>query len=140
MSLRVLPLIFIPFVLYNILAVIGGGGAADADSIFRAPLFGITMPSGGRWIFSKGDLLILLTMFLLFIELIKATFTSTSAMVDHGLSMVLFILCLVEFLIAKNAATSVFFFIMVASLIDVVAGFSIGMRTARRDLNIGTDS
>jgi hypothetical protein len=29
---------------------------------------------------------------------------------------------------------------MIAALIDVVAGFMIGIRTARRDLNIGSDS
>ena len=137
MSLRIIPLIFISFVLYNVLALFGGN--ADADAIFREPLFGLTLPSGGRWVFSRGDLLVLLTMFLLFIELIKATFTSTSAMIDHGLSMLVFIACLIEFIVAKPAATSVFFFIMMAALIDVVAGFSIGMRTARRDLNIGAD-
>jgi hypothetical protein len=137
MSFRIIPLIIIPFILYNIIAVMGGG--AVADEIFRRPLFSVPLPSGARWVFSWGDLMILLTMFLLFIELIKATFTSTSAMVDHGLSMLVFIACLVQFIITKQAATSVFFFIMIAALIDVIAGFSIGMRTARRDLNIGTD-
>jgi hypothetical protein len=137
MSFRIIPLIIIPFILYNVIAVMGGG--AVADEIFRRPLFAVPLPSGGRWVFSWGDLIILLTMFLLFIELIKATFTSTSAMIDHGLSMLVFIACLVQFIITKQAATSVFFFIMIASLIDVIAGFSIGMRTARRDLNIGTD-
>jgi hypothetical protein len=138
MSLRVIPLIFISFVLYNVIAFLGGAGASP-DEIFRRPLFSLPMLSGARWTFSWGDLLILLTMALLFIELIKATFTSSSAMIDHGLSMVVFIACLIEFIVARQAATSVFFFIMVAALIDVVAGFSIGMRTARRDLNIGTD-
>lgn len=139
MSLRVIPLIFIPFVLYNVIAMLGGANVA-ADTIFREPLFSIPLPSGSRWVFSWGDLVILITMSCLFIELIKSTFTSTSAMVDHGLSMLVFIACLIEFIVAKQAATSVFFFIMMAALIDVVAGFTIGMRTARRDLNIGTDS
>jgi hypothetical protein len=87
-----------------------------------------------------GSIIILFTMLLLFIELIKSTFTSTSAMVDHGLSMLVFIACLVELLVAKQAASATFFILMVATLIDVVAGFMIGMRTARRDLNIGTDN
>jgi hypothetical protein len=143
MSLRVIPLIFIPFVIYFVVALLGGSGAM-ADEIFRRPFFGgntgIPLPSGARWIFSWGDLIILITMALLFVELIKATFTSTSAMIDHGLSMLLFIACLIAFIVTKQAATSVFFFIMIASLIDVVAGFSIGMRTARRDLSIGSDS
>jgi hypothetical protein len=39
----------------------------------------------------------------------------------------------------NSAATSAFFFILVGSLIDVVAGFTIGIRVARRDLSIGAD-
>jgi hypothetical protein len=53
--------------------------------------------------------------------------------------MLVFIACLVEFLIVPQAATSVFFFIMTATLVDVVAGAMIGIRTARRDLNIGAE-
>ncbi len=34
------------------------------------------------------------------------------------------------------AANSVFFMIMVAALIDVVAGYTIGIRVARRDLTL----
>jgi len=81
-----------------------------------------------------------MTMLLLFIELIKSTYTSSLQMVDHGLSMLVFIACLVEFLLVPQATSSVFFFIMVASLIDVVAGALIGIRTARRDLNIGGEA
>jgi hypothetical protein len=52
--------------------------------------------------------------------------------------MIVFIACLVEFLLVQRATSSVFFFIMTAALIDVVAGALIGIRTARRDLNIGS--
>ncbi len=51
--------------------------------------------------------------------------------------MLVFVVCLVEFIVVKQAATSVFFLIMVATLIDVIAGYTIGIRVARRDLNIG---
>lgn len=138
MSFRIIPLIIIPFILYNVIVVLGGGGLG-ADEILRRPFFSVPLPSGARWSFSWGDLIILLTMFLLFIELIKATFTASSAMIDHGLSMLVFIACLIQFIVAIQAGTSVFFFIMIAALIDVVAGFTIGMRASRRDLNIGTD-
>ena len=69
--------------------------------------------------------------------MIKSTYTSTSSLVDHGLSMIVFIACIVEFLLAPLAATSTFFLIMVATAIDVIAGFTIGIRVARRDLSIG---
>ena len=135
MSLRALPLIVIPFILYNIVVLFSGG--AHADDVLRKGIFELPMGGGARWRFSMGDLLILVTMFMLFFELIKATYTSSASLLDHGLSMLVFIACLVEFLLVPQAATSVFFFIMIATLIDVVAGFMIGIRTARRDLNIG---
>jgi len=137
MSIRAIPMIIIAFILYNIVAVLGG--AATADEIFRQPLFSIPMLRGSRWVFSWGDLIILITMILLFVELLKSTYTSTSSLVDHGLSMIVFILCLIEFLLVDRAATSVFFFIMIACLIDVIAGYTIGIRVARRDLSIGSD-
>ena len=95
--------------------------------------------SQGVWTFRWGDLIILITLILLFIEIVKSTYTTTSTLIDHGLSMLVFIACGVEFLVVPQAATSVFFIIMAATLIDVVAGYTIGIRVARRDLNLGTD-
>jgi hypothetical protein len=137
MSLRAIPLIALPLILYNVMLVFAGGGGAE--DFFRQPLFSIGMIKGATWSFSRGDLVVLLTFLVLFIELIKATYTSASSLVDHGLSMLVFIACLVEFLVVNGAATSVFFFVMVGALIDVVAGFTIGIRVARRDLSIGAD-
>lgn len=135
MSLRALPLLVISFILYNLVVLFSGN--AVADDILRRVLFELPMVGGARWRFSLGDLLILITMFLLFFELIKSTYTASASLLDHGLSMLVFVACLIEFLLVEKAATSVFFFIMIATFIDVVAGFMIGIRTARRDLNIG---
>jgi ABC-type proline/glycine betaine transport system permease subunit len=132
MSLRSIPLLVIAFILYNAI-VFAFGTEALASLAFPE----IHMLSGGVWRFTWGDFIILITLFLLFAELIKATYTNTSSLVDHGLSMIVFILCIVEFLLAPQAATSTFFLVMVATAIDVVAGFTIGIRVARRDLSIG---
>ena len=78
-----------------------------------------------------------MTLILLFVELLKSTYTSTASLLDHGLSMLVFVACLVEFIVYQKAATSVFFFILVSTLIDVIAGYTIGIRVARRDLSIG---
>jgi len=134
MSLRAIPTIAIPLILYNILVTFSGGAA---EEFFRAPLLTVNMIKGAQWIFTRGDMIVLVTMLFLFAELVKATYTSSVSLVDHGLSMLVFIACIVEFLIVNSAATSAFFFIMVAALIDVVAGFTIGIRVARRDLAIG---
>jgi hypothetical protein len=84
-----------------------------------------------------GDLLILLTMILLFVELMKATYTSTSSLLNHGFSTLVFVACLIELLVVPQAATAVFFLITVASLVEVVASYTIGIRVARRDLSLG---
>jgi len=133
MSLRSIPLIIIAFILYNAIVFLFG-----TDALASLALPEVNMLSGGVWRFTWGDFVILVTLVLLFIELVKATYTATSSLVDHGLSMLVFIACLVEFLLAPQAAHSVFFLVMVAAGIDVVAGFTIGIRVAQRDLTLGT--
>lgn len=137
MSLRALPLIIIAFVIYNVIVFLGG--ANDPVVTLGKEIFAIPMISKGRWIFTWGDLILLLTMLLLFIELLKSTYTSTASLLDHGFSMLVFVICLIEFIVVPQAATSVFFLIMMATLIDVIAGYTIGIRVARRDLNIGNN-
>lgn len=142
MSIRSLPLIIFAFIFYNVVVLFGASESGGADSILRSEFF--SLPSfrsgaegGVRWTFTWGDLIILVTMLLLFIEILKATYTSTASLLDHGLSMLVFIACLVEFLLVDAAYTSVFFLLMVATLIDVVAGYTIGIRVARRDIGFG---
>jgi hypothetical protein len=138
MSLRAIPLILFVFIFYNVLVLIGGGSgtALETDKLLRDVL--IAIPLGKEtWNFSWGDLIILLLFFTLFAELLKATYTSSTSLLDHGLSMLVFVVCLIEFLMVPQAYTSVFFFIVIATLIDVVAGYTIGIRVARRDLAIG---
>ena len=136
MSLKAIPLIVISFILYNAVVLVGGADAVGMlkREVLPLPLVKTTLRL--TW----GDLLILLTMGLLFIELMKATYTSSASLLDHGLSMLVFVACLVEFLLVEQAGTSVFFFIVVAGLIDVMAGYTIGIRVARRDLSIGSDA
>jgi len=135
MSLRAIPLLALAFILYNVVVLVSSADpATGAPAILSQALLTLPMISGGRWQFTVADLLILLTMILLFIELLKSTLTSTSSLVDHALSMLVLMAVLIEFLVVKQAATSVFFFILVACVIDVIAGFTIGIRVAKRDI------
>lgn len=137
MSLRAIPTILFVFIFYNVLVLIGGGDAVQTDNLLREKLFGIPMLNNHEWIFSWGDLIVLLLFITLFAELLKATYTSGTSLLDHGLSMLVFVACLIEFLLVRKAQTSIFFFITIATLIDVIAGYTIGIRVARRDLAIG---
>lgn len=132
MSVRAIPLLVFAFIFYNVVVMATGIEGLGTPILDRVHLL-----SGGEWTFTWGDLILLVTLVLLFVEIVKATFTSTSTLIDHALSMLVFVAMLVEFLMVPQAATSVFFLLLVAGLIDVIAGYTIGIRVARRDLAIG---
>ena len=140
-----IPWLLVAIVLYNIVAFGGGtpeptvlqDGTVIARTVFDSQLFSVGMISGAEWTLTVGALVTIITLVLLFVELIKATRTGGTSIVDHALSTILFVVCLVEFLVVREAATSVFFFILVVTLIDVIAGFSITIRAARRDFGFG---
>jgi hypothetical protein len=135
-SLRLLPLTIFPLLAYNILAFTLAG--AEAGQWFTAPRFTVPLPLGGLWAVSVGDILLFATLGILFLELLKSTSTATTVMVDHMLATVVFIVCMIQFLVTYRCGNSVFFAILIASLIDVVAGFSISMRVASRSIGVGS--
>jgi hypothetical protein len=71
----------------------------------------------------------------LFFELVRATNTNKVAIINHSLSMILFIICLVEFLLVPGFATSTFFILTTMTLLDVLAGFIVTIVTARKDFD-----
>lgn len=133
--LGAVPLLILPFIFYNLGLV--GLAAPDGADPWAMEIFSMRMMSGGVWSMTAGDLLIVLALVLLFIELVKSTRTSNVSVVDHVLSIFVFIAFLIEFLLVRGAAHSIFFILMVIALIDVLAGFSVSLRAAGRDLNLG---
>ena len=126
------PLLLIPLVLYNIFAFMFG--VTD----WNVPFTSVHIISGGDWKISWGDLLLTLSILLLFLEIVKATRLGSRGLVDHMLSMLVFIAMLVEFLLVERAATSTFFLLMMTAFVDVVGGFTVSVRTAQRDIGIET--
>ncbi len=107
---------------------------------FETAIFSIKMISGAQWVFNLGDLLLAVALLMLFIELLKATRTGTVSIIDHMLSTLVFIGFLVEFIVIEQAATSVFFLLTIIALIDVIAGYSVTIQSARRDFGVGPGS
>ena len=135
-----LPLLVIPVVLYNIVVLtglFGGSGVVGTDSALRDILFTIPMASGAGWSVGVGDMILFLALILLFFELLKSTSSQKVAIVNHALSMILFVACLVEFLLIKGFATSTFFLIVTMVMLDVLAGFIVTIISARKDLEFG---
>ena len=135
-----LPLLFIPVVIYAIVifsGLVGTGGVAAAEQALRDPILTIPMVSGSGWNIGSGDLILFLALILLFFELLKSTSSQKVAIVNHALSMVLFVGCLVAFLLIKGFATSTFFLILTMVMLDVLAGFIVTIISARKDLEFG---
>ncbi|MHB1103060.1 MAG: hypothetical protein ACYC0C_09890 [Devosia sp.] len=99
-------------------------------------LFAVGMVSGVPWALTSGDLLLVLGLACLFFEVLKSTNTGRSSVVEHMLSMLVFVVFLVEFLLVGGAASSVFFLLMMMSIFDVVAGFTVSITSAGRDVTM----
>jgi hypothetical protein len=138
----IFPLLAVPVIIYNLMAFTFGG----ADGMTMAQQIGdpahaiatIPMVSEGTvWAVTSGDLLILLSLGFFFVEILKSTSTGAATIANHAVSMVVFIICLIEFLLLKNFSTSVFFILTIMTLLDVLAGVVVTIISARRDFTVG---
>jgi CHASE2 domain-containing sensor protein len=137
------PLLALPVLVYNLVALTldGGFSAVDAHARMTEGLFTIRMASNVDWPVNLGDLFLAAALVVLFIELLKSTTSRGVAIVNHALSMILFIICLIQFLLAPAFATSTFFLITLMVLLDVLAGFIVTIVAARRDIDFaGADA
>jgi hypothetical protein len=126
------PLLLIPFAIYNIAAFILG----MPDEFWTRAATTVPMMTGQPWVVTWEDALLALTIFLLWIEVIKSTRINVRAVIDHVLALLLFVVMLVEFLLVAKAGTSTFFLVMFICLIDVLAGFIVGIRSSQRQVEI----
>ncbi len=143
----VFPLLVIPVAIYNIMAFAGGGPAipvegseamvAGLQDELEAAILSVPMISGVTWKLTNGAVLIMLGLLFLFLEILKSTSTGTATIMNHAVSMILFIVCLIEFLLIGNFATSIFFILTLMTLLDVLAGVVVTIVSARRDFAVG---
>jgi hypothetical protein len=134
-----LPLLALPVLFYNALALTAmpqGFRSALAQDRMAQQMLSVPTASGGAWPITMGDLLVFASLLILFIELLKATTSRRIAIINHSLSMLLFIVCLVEFLLFRAFATSAFFLLTTMVLLDVLAGFIVTIVASRRDIDI----
>ncbi len=124
------PLLLVPFAIYNIVAFLMPGAS------WTGTLATVRMMSGADWAMSGGDMLVALAVLLLFVEMMKAARAGARGFVDHGLSVLLFLGMLAEFLLVKQAAAATFFLLLVMSFFDVVGGVTLALRARRREVII----
>lgn len=126
------PLLILPFLVYNAVALFTGMNPA----IWGTQLFTVPMVSNAVWALTAGDLMLVFGLGCLFFEMLKSTNSGRSSIVEHMLSTVVFVIFLVEFLLVGFSASSTFFLLMIMALLDVVAGFSISITAAGRDVTM----
>lgn len=135
-SLKSLPLFGVILVMY--MAVTAYFQYSLQSSFpMEIPLITLKLPSKELWVLYLRDGFVLIGLFTLFIEILKSTSSSNKQVVEHILSTFVFIFYMIAFLMAPMAANSTFFILCMMSLIDVIAGFSITITAARRDLSVG---
>jgi hypothetical protein len=132
--MRYVPLLVIPFLLYNAFAFLI---FEDAEVDFReAIMFSAPIVSGASFSLTVGATIILLALLLLGFEVIKAARIGSGSVADHMLAIALFVVFLLEFLLVRQAATSTFLILMAIALLDLVCGFAVSLRSATRDVNL----
>lgn len=99
-----------------------------------AELIGFALPSGARFVLTVSELLLAVSTIVLFFEIMNAASAKSNSILNHGLSMLVFIGCFVGFLLVPAFGTGTFLIITLMALVDVVAGYSISILTARRDM------
>ncbi|MGB8562044.1 MAG: hypothetical protein WCD83_01320 [Pseudolabrys sp.] len=124
------PLLLIPFAIYNIVAFLMPGVS------WTGVVSTVHMMSGADWTMTAGDALVALAILLLCGEVMKSSRISRRTIIDHALSLILFLGMLIEFLLVKQAATATFFLLLVVGFIDVLGGFAVTLRSAQRDLTV----
>jgi len=121
------PLLAIVVAAYTALALVAPGWLNGV--VFVLPLL-----SGSMLPFQGGDLLLVVGLLLLCVEVYRATSSSTAAILNHVLSLVVFIVALIDLLVMPRMANMTFFLIVLMTLSDVIAGFTVTISTARRDI------
>jgi hypothetical protein len=131
MYLIAFPLLLLPFAFFNI--VIFLLNMPFTDTIFTIPLVSEpTIPPvfDRKMPVTTADLIVAIGMLLLYVEVVKAARPGGKGIVDHLLSLIVFIamaaeLVLVPRAIAPKGAASTLLLLTVLGFVDVIAGLSI---------------
>ncbi len=133
--IRGFPLLALVLLGYNIATICGINFHVATDA--SRTLLQIPLISGSACQLGWNEIFILFGLLVMFVEVVKSTRSSVHSTMEHILSMLVFIIFLIQFLIAPSAGTTTFLLLGLMSLMDVMAGYAVSIAVARRDLNIG---
>lgn len=127
-----IPLIAVVMVVYTALAIDPNFSAGSAFADW-------TLPSGADFFLTFGDLFVIIGLVALFFEVIKSARPNAGTIIDHMLSTATLIVAVIVFLLVPAFGTAAFLLLTLMSLVDVVAGFTVSILAARRDVSVGDD-
>jgi hypothetical protein len=118
MYLIAFPLLIIPFALFNMILFL-------LHMPFTDTVFSIPLGHGRELALSLGDLLIIYSMLLLYIEVLKGARFGSKGVMDHILSFILFVAIAAELALVPEAESSTLLLLAALSFVDVITGISL---------------
>jgi hypothetical protein len=120
--IKKIPLFALLLVLYNAVAF-----AEYYQPLFSLDLLVAKFPlsSGREFSLDISDLLLISGAALLYLELLKSTKTTKPYLMEHLLSLVVFVIFVVEFFMVYRAGNITFLVLGIMSFLDVVGGFTV---------------
>lgn len=130
--IRNIPLFLFLLAFYNILEF--SPITSAGENVLKIVLLKFEMMSGAMVVIDVSGLLIIIGLHALYFEILKYLRSSVTTIINHTLSMIVFIVFLVEFIVVKHAGTQSFLILTCMSLCAVISGFTVSITSARRDI------
>lgn len=127
-----IPLFLFMLLIYNILEF--SNPNPESGNMAGKVLFQFHLISGALVTVDISTLLSIIGLHALYFEILKSLRGSVSTIINHTLSLIVFIIFLVEFIVVKHAGTACFMILTFMSLLVVIAGFTVSISSARRDI------
>ena len=126
--LQAFPVLAVVVAAYNFVVVLGSRAVGD---VIRE----VTLPSGAIWPITLGDVFIVTALVLVLIEFASLG-SGRASVVNHALSALVFMICVAELLFVRGCGTAEFALMTLIVGLDIVAGYSLTARLARRNLEL----
>ena len=136
MYLIAFPLLLIPFAFFNIAVFLLDMPLGDEEksAVFTIPLASEpTLPQvfDHSMSVTLGDFIVAIGILLLYVEMIKAVRPGGKSMMDHLLSLILFLAMAAELLFVPRAASPTLLLLTVLGFVDFITGISVRLAQPR---------
>ncbi len=136
---QMFPLLAINLIIYAVITFTGVGDITTVDGVvswYDVQIMPLKLVSGDVWNVTWGVVFLVISMGLLFVELVRSTQTGAESLINHALSFILFFVALILFLMVKGFGNEIFFIFLTMLFLDPMTGFIVTTVTARRDFGV----